>query len=198
MNGYPDLEGEAPFEDGSDRVSPGGKFEVIRTLDSSEQTLLQTVFDLEYKPINTTEIHWINIFLNGQIVAQASENPHVLELVDWTKSQVNLLFPDFKEKHILSISFIINPAGSQKDQKFHCDYTYTSGNIFIPLTKTTTLNATQYIKTPLSCSRMDRNNNFGDTPESIMIKENVGSIEIAQMVYSGGFTLFLYPACLYV
>lgn len=126
-------------------------------------------------------------------MAQASENPHVLELVDWTKSQVNLLFPDFKEKHILSISFIINPAGSQKDQKFHCDYTYTSGNIFIPLTKTTTLNATQYIKTPLSCSRMDRNNNFGDTPESIMIKENVGSIEIAQMTSLPFAMLKMHP-----
>lgn len=48
--------------------------------------------------------------------------------------------------NIVSYGFIISPAGGTVDQRFHYDYTHTSSNLFVPLTKLTPLNATQFLR----------------------------------------------------
>jgi len=171
----------AQFVDGKDLISPGGKMEDLRPLNEKEIALIERVYKnvVSHELLeNSKELFWINVGLNGNIVTQ---HPDVLEFNNWVHDIVNEAFSTWKEKHILSYSFIINPKNSTVDQKFHCDYTYSSSNLFIPLTEVTTLNATQYIKTPLKNARMDELNNFG-TIEEIMEKEGVDALEIGQMV----------------
>lgn len=49
-------------------------------------------------------------------------------------------FCSWPEKHIVNYGFLYNPAKSQKYQKFHLDYSFTSSTIFIPLTKVSSQN----------------------------------------------------------
>lgn len=183
----------APFVDGKGIVSPGGNMEVIRSCTDEEKILISDSFQ-SLQAIHTVdmkELYWINVFLNGKL---CTPFPQADDLESFVKTMVDTVYADWKERHILSVSFVINPIQSAKDQKFHCDYTYTSSNLFIPLTKVTHLNATQFIRTPLKHSRMDQNNNFsgGDIFE-IMKEEGTRSLEVGQVVCEPYSIIHLHP-----
>jgi hypothetical protein len=93
---------------------------------------------------------------------------------------------------VLSYGFLINPASSKKDQKFHCDYTYTSSSLFVPLTPMTHLNAFQFLRAPLAKSRMDSLGNFGEE-EDILGAEGVAFLEITQVTCRPFCLLRLLP-----
>jgi len=55
----------------------------------------------------------------------------------------------------VSYGFIISPAHGTVDQRFHYDYTATSSNLFVPITRVTPLNATQFLTEPLKAEYED-------------------------------------------
>ena len=89
------------------------------------------------------------------------------------------MYSDWSEVHIVSYGFIISPAHGTVDQRFHYDYTHTSSNLFVPLTKITPLNATQFLKKPLKAHYEDIQW-LGDA-EDLMEKEG-HPIEINQVL----------------
>jgi len=176
----------APHVDGKDVVSPGGRVDFVRDCSASERELLAAAFESvhSYLPAGATEIHWVNMFLNGQV---ATDSPHNAALHEFVTKLVDTAYADWNERHILSVSFIVNPAGSSVDQHFHCDYTYTSSDLFIAMSPVTPLNAMQYIRTPLQKSRMEHSETStstrfsGGALEDIIAEEGT-PLELGQVV----------------
>lgn len=183
----------ALFDDGKTLTSPGGKMEILRTLSSDEQKLVLDVWESVKNTVQGTdkpELYWMNVILNGEIVCDC---PRVSELSQWVNEQMVIATPSWKKRYIVSVSYVVNPPGSTKNQKFHCDYTYTSANLFIPITKTTAHNSTQFIRTPLINTRMNNYNVFSDDFEDLCESECVNGIEVCQIISNPFSLIYMHP-----
>jgi hypothetical protein len=160
--------------------------EVIRRLDEDERKLLQAAFEAcqPGMPKGTRSIHWVNLYLNGALTV---DHPHCRALHDWMTRIIAEVYSDWPEVHLLTYSFIVNPAGSPEGQPFHVDYAPTCSNLFVPLTRVSLLNATQFIRQPLSRARLNESAEFG-TLEDILDAEGCDAVEVTQLV-SRPFTL---------
>src|SRR5262245_28109601 len=108
--------------------------EVIRRLDAAERQLLLDAYDacLANAPGGIRVIHWVNLYLNGAFTV---DHPHRRALHAWVTRTVQEAYPDWPEVHLLAYGFNTNPAGNADGQPFHLDYTSTSSNLFVPLTR---------------------------------------------------------------
>jgi hypothetical protein len=154
--------------------------ELIRRLDEHERLLLADAFDTcrPSMPQGERSIHWVNLYLNRAFTVE-----HRLRraLHDWVTRVVGEVYSEWPEVHLISYSFIVNPAGNPDGQPFHCDYTATSSNLFIPLTRVTARNALQFIRQRLSRARFDAKAEFGSL-EDILDAEEADAIEVVQLV----------------
>jgi hypothetical protein len=173
--------------------APGSRIGLVqkRMLDETEQKLVRDSFE-ESKHLAVPkdlagELYWLNYYVDRQFVI---EFPLRDEFHQWVVSLLNDVYDDWPEYHILSYGFIISPAGGTVDQRFHYDYTHTSSNIFIPLTKITPLNATQFLRTPLKAHYEDIQW-LGDA-DDLMLKEG-RPIEIHQIIVPPMSLLQLLP-----
>lgn len=162
----------------SDEVRETG-VEFVRKLDESEQRLLTECF-ASCEPLMppADEIYWLNLYLNRQHLV---DHPRRDDLYAWVMRTIAELYRAWDEVHLLSYGFINNPAHSTKSQKFHVDYSYTSSNLFVPLTPITLLNSFHYLKNPLPNTPMDDLIAFGEL-EGIMDSEGLDFVEVAQIV----------------
>src|SRR5581483_5565827 len=98
--------------------------EYLRLLDQNEQNLLNEVLkETKDQLLNSrgNEVYWLNLYLNRKHVIDFVSS-HIL--YEWVK---NLIIRVYSDQHqILSYGWIVNPAHSKVDQKFHYDYTSTS------------------------------------------------------------------------
>ncbi len=155
--------------------------ELVRRLTPDERALIEGVHAetrARLEEGRAQEIYWLNLFLNRRHrVAFARQ----AELERWVLGLVRATYDDWPEVHVLSYGFIVNPAGATREQKFHCDYSYTSSNLFVPLTRVTLANAPHYLKRPLERARMNEIDIIGDI-DDIMDAEGVDAIEVTQLV----------------
>jgi hypothetical protein len=154
--------------------------ELVRRLDEKEASLLRDAFEAcrPGMPPDTTAIHWVNLYLNGTLTVS---HPLQGALHDWVTRIVAEVYADWPEVHLITYSFIVNPAGNKEGQPFHCDYAPTSSNLFVPLTAVSVLNATQFIRQPLVRSVPNQNVEYG-TAEDILAAEGWDSLEVTQLV----------------
>ena len=161
---------------------PDGRrgMELVRVLNAEERALLTSAYEANAAkmPRGVPEIHWLNLYLNRAFTV---ENPLRDPLHAWVTRTVKEVYADWPEVHILSYGFITNPAGSTAGQLFHCDYTPTSSNLFVPMTPVTLLNATQFVRRPLERAKMNDIDMIG-TIEEIMDAEGLDAIEVSQLV----------------
>jgi len=165
--------------------------EMKRMLTPEEKQLMQDSYEfskhLAVPKDLKGELYWLNYFVDGQFVIE-------FELRDafhkWVIDTLNEIYYDWPEINIVSYGFIISPAGGTVDQRFHYDYTHTSSNLFVPLTKLTPLNATQFLRKPLTAHYEDIQW-LGDA-EDLMQKEG-RPIEIHQIIVPPYSLLQLLP-----
>jgi hypothetical protein len=154
--------------------------ELVRRLDPEESSLLVRAFEAlrEGMPASTREIHWVNLYLNGALTV----DHHLREALHaWVTRIVAEVYADWPEVHLITYSFIVNPAGSQEGQPFHCDYAPTSSNLFVPLTEVSVRNATQFIRQPLQRTVPNERVEYG-TLEDILDAEGWDAVEVTQLV----------------
>jgi hypothetical protein len=154
--------------------------EIIRRLDQDEASLLRRSFEAcqPGMPASTHAIHWVNLYLNGELTV---DHPSRQALHEWVTRIVAEVYADWPEVHLVTYSFVVNPAGNQEGQLFHCDYAATSSNLFVPLTAVSLLNATQFIRQPLLRTVPNENVEFG-TAEEILDAEGWDGLEVSQLV----------------
>lgn len=153
---------------------------LLRRLTHAERELLESVHreyaDSLHMPAGI--IHWLNLFLNGRPRLRHSlETP----LHRWVLETVAEAYADWPKRFVLSYGLLVNPAGNTSYQPFHCDYSRTSSNLFVPLTRVTLLNATQYIRRSLPRTPVDPLLAVGSL-DDILDAEECGAIEVAQWV----------------
>jgi len=154
--------------------------EMKRMLSAEEKKLMEDSFEVTKgmavpKDLKG-ELYWLNYYVDGEFVV---EFPLRESFHRWVLDTLNEVYYDWPEINIVSYGFIISPAGGTVDQRFHYDYTHTSSNLFVPLTKLTPLNATQFLKKPLTAHYEDIQW-LGDA-EDLMLKEG-RPIEISQLI----------------
>jgi len=164
--------------------------EVVRRLDDDERKLLDESFEVSKhlavpKDVNG-ELYWLNYYVDRKFVV---EFPQRDAFHSWVIQQIETLY-DWPEYHIISYGFIISPPHGTVDQRFHYDYTHTSSNLFVPLTKITPLNATQFVTEPLK-AHYDDIQWLGDA-EDLMEKEG-RPIELHQVIVPPHSLLRLRP-----
>jgi hypothetical protein len=162
----------------SDEVRETG-VEFIRMLDESEQRLFTECWAgcQPLMPSLAGEIYWLNLYLNRQLLV---DHPLRDEFHAWVMRTISELYRAWDQVHVLSYGFINNPAHSTKSQKFHVDYSYTSSNLFVPLTPLTPLNSFHYLEQPLPNTAMDELLGFGEL-EEIMDSEGLDFVEVRQI-----------------
>ena len=154
--------------------------ELVRRLDDDEASLLRGAFAAcqPGMPAGTRAIHWVNLYLNGALTV---DHPQQGALHAWVQRIVAEVYADWPEVHLVTYSFIVNPAGNQDGQPFHCDYAMSSSNLFVPLTRVTVENATQFIRRPLARSVPNERVELGTT-EDILDAEGWDAVEVSQLV----------------
>jgi len=175
-------------------IAPGIFYQ--RTLkDDEKSTLLEAYEAVKDDMPHDDEVCWLNIFLNKKQTFPDAE--FTLPLQELVNDLLSEMYKDidfaFPEKHVLAYGFITNPAGSKKIQHFHCDYTMTVSNLFIPLTKVSLKNSTQFISTKLNNAKMDKWDNFGATPEDVMESEGIDCLVVSQLVSKPWTVLRMNP-----
>ena len=154
--------------------------EIVRRLDEDEGGLLREAFAAcrPGMPASTSAIHWVNLYLNGQLTVP---HPTQRALHAWVTRTVAEVYADWPDVHLITYSFIVNPAGNRDGQPFHCDYAPTSSNLFVPLTPVSVENATQFIRRPLERAVPNERVEYG-TAEEIIEAEGWESLEVTQLL----------------
>ena len=120
--------------------------------------------------IRKKEIFWLNVWQDDKDGKETPiPDPEIARTVDaWARSAAK----GYCEHGALidGYGFVINPKGS-KPQAWHVDYTTDSAALWIPLTRFTENNATQFIKLP------------ANTPEDVLerIASDVDSVDVDAM-----------------
>jgi hypothetical protein len=168
-----------PTQEHPNVISKRG-MEIIRKLDDEEASLLRAAFEAcrPGLPASTQAIHWVNLYLNGELTVP---HPTQRALHEWVTRTVAEVYADWASIHLVTYSFIVNPAGNRDGQPFHCDYAPTSSNLFVPLTQVSELNATQFIRQPLLRSVPNEKIEYG-TAEEILDAEGWDALEVTQVV----------------
>lgn len=163
--------------------------EILRRLPEDEQQLLRAAFDAtrESTPRGISAIHWVNLYLNGDFTV---DHRWKSDLHAWVIRNVAEIYESWPELHLLAYGFITNPAGNAEAQPFHVDYTRTSSNLFVPLTRVSPRNATEFIAQPLA--GMDHKAEFGSV-EDILDAEGRDAIEVRQLVCRPYSLIVLQP-----
>jgi agmatinase len=158
-------------------AKPG--MELLRSLGPDERELVLDGFRA-CEPLmpHAPEVHWINVFYNG---AHPVDFPRRGALDAWVRRAVAEAYRDWPEVHILSYGYMVNPVGSTQYQPFHCDYSATSSNLFVPLTRATVSNATQYLNAPLARATVGEVDVIGEI-DAIMDAEGALAMEVSQLV----------------
>ena len=65
--------------------------------------------------------HWVNLYLNGETTV---DHPGRRALHAWVTKTVAEVYGDWAEVHLITYSFIVNPAGNEDGQPFHCEDAY--------------------------------------------------------------------------
>src|SRR5580692_6720665 len=91
--------------------------EIIRRLDDDEASLLRAAFEAcrPGMPASTRAIHWVNLYLNGELTVG---HPSQRALHAWVTRTVAEVYADWPRAHLVTYSFIVNPAGNRDGQPF--------------------------------------------------------------------------------
>lgn len=166
--------------------------ELKRPLTEDEKTLMLESYEhskhLAVPKDVRGELYWLNYYVDGQFVVEFKQRDRFHK---WVVDTLNEVYFDWPEINIVSYGFIISPAGGTVDQRFHYDYTATSSNLFVNLTKVTPLNATQFLRTPLTAHYEDIQW-LGDADD--LMKKEGKPIEIHQIIAPPFSLLRLLPA----
>lgn len=128
----------------------------------SQQALLRRVYDAARIVLATAwaesvakrEVFWINLWRRASEEAAVTVDG-VDELDRWVRELIQTAYAG-EEVQLEGYGFIVNPIDS-KAQLWHVDYyTLDYSNLFIPLSKLTTENATQYLVLPPNTPRSTR------------------------------------------
>jgi hypothetical protein len=154
--------------------------DVLRRLSDHEQRLVRAAFEATKAsgPEPASTIHWVNLYLNHAFTV---EHPFREELHAWVTRTVAEAYATWPEVHLLAYGFITNPARNPRTQPFHFDYTRTSSTLFVPLTRVTPENATEFIREPLRRARMDHKAELGNL-DQILEAEGCDAIEVVQVI----------------
>jgi len=117
---------------------------VLRALDEDEKRLIEEVYHSVASTLlkTSTEITWTNLLTDGKYPIPY---PQHSQFDAWVKRIVSEVYHAWPEVHLLGYGFIFNAAGSTKNQRWHEDYTSTASTVFVPLTKITCKNTTQFL-----------------------------------------------------
>lgn len=131
------------------------------------------------------EIFWINLW---QRSAPDTTLPltGAAELAPWVAALVEHAYGDTRPR-LDGYGFIVNPVGSRA-QPWHVDYTLDYSTIFIPLTRLTTQNATQYAVLPASLPARLRQQAFAylDNIDLDALVATAGHLSVRQLLARPG------------
>jgi hypothetical protein len=116
--------------------------EFVRRTTAAERELLTRVHATQ--PVAQKalgRISWTNLFVDGRYMVDLGEDTQAFD--DFVRRLADEVFPTFKQRNILSVSFVTAPALGTHDQQWHIDYKGTEAHILVALTPFTTDNATQ-------------------------------------------------------
>lgn len=152
----------------------------LRRLEEHEERLLRAAFEETRVdgPGPASSIHWVNLYLNR---AFTQDHAHRDLLHAWVLRIVAEAYATWPEVHVLAYGFKTNPAKNPHGQPFHVDYTTTSSNLFVPLTRITPRNATEFIRQPLTRAELDHKAELGSL-DDIFDAEGCDAVEIVQLV----------------
>ena len=169
----------------------------LRTLREEEKEFLTKVYEdcKTDMPTGRTEVCWLNLHIRNEFTLKTfAHNEALHQFVLRLLEEAYEDYPEqFPARHILNYGFIVNPQGSTKTQHFHCDYSETSSNLFIPMTKVTVFNAPQFLPEELKIARLDGDCNYGRHPEDIMEEEGVDFLVVNQVISKPWTLLRLNP-----
>jgi hypothetical protein len=170
---------------------PKHGIDFCRRLNPEEIEVLKTTLENvnELIPRQANQVAWLNLYFNQKFTVPHDYQEKLHQLVNKFIAEQ---YKDFETIHILSYGFLVNPAGSTKFQQFHFDYTESSSNLFVPMTKVTFKNATQFLRMKMN-SKMDYFNNFGEIDE-IMEKEDVDYVEVSQLACKPYLLTKMHPS----
>jgi phosphatidylglycerophosphate synthase len=170
---------------------PVNGIEFERQCSASEQTLLQEAWrqcaHAFERPKGISKIYWYNLYLNN---AQTQRSAIFDEIYDFVKALLAEMYPG-EIRLIVSYGFIISPANSTENQGWHYDYGPQVSTLFIPMTRTTDKNATQFIENRLK-SEMPESNYF-PAPAELMNDEGRVTLKVSQVISDPFVILKLYP-----
>jgi len=147
-----------------DPTTPGMHF--VRMVSTTERATLERAYTVALPLINSQmeadikrgrgkQLHWMNLYSSQRwhptVPAQLRED---LWSVAQRFTRESRVYSD--PICIISISFVVNPASNAHLQKFHVDYRNSCSNMFVPITPSTPLNATQYVDFGVPDSQVDR------------------------------------------
>lgn len=125
------------------------------------------------------ETYWRNLFLlnvYNEFYENLSIKKEIDDIVEW-------LIDEFYKKPVSLIlyGFFVAPVNSTTYQTWHYDFDETFSTLFIPLTKLTPKNSTQFIRKKLQ-QKMPTSSYFDKDLNVIMQKEGVSNMEISQII----------------
>lgn len=131
------------------------------------------------------EIFWINLWQRSE-PGKTLPLAGAAELAPWVASLVERAYPESRPR-LDGYGFIINPVGSRA-QPWHVDYTLDYSTVFIPLTRLTTHNATQYAVLPANLPAELLGNAFAnlDRIDLDHLTDIAGPISVRQLVARPG------------
>ena len=122
------------------RSSAGVEF--VRRATAAERELLTRVHEIQTITRKAVgRISWINIFVDGRYLVDLGPDAPAFD--DFVKRLADEVFPAYKQRHILSVSFVTAPAFGTHDQQWHIDYKGTEAHILVTMSPFTTDNTTQ-------------------------------------------------------
>jgi phosphatidylglycerophosphate synthase len=148
---------------------------------------------------NEKEIYWVNLFLDGIPHPKFSNAELQAKFHLFVSNLIEEMYTD--RRSIKSYGFIIAPKNGDKDQKWHIDYSSTCSNLFVPMTKLTHRNATQFIRHPggsMTALYPDESGKqvYAD-PHELLASEKTNYLEVSQVVSEPFVVLKLFPGCVH-
>lgn len=190
----------------------GAGIQFTRKCTTSEQAVLQSTFESCQRIMNiqeTTkvgderEIHWTNLYSEGQYHPQRDEISTFPLLEKFVDDIIRENYEDNDPRHIISYGYIIGPKNGTVSQGWHHDYAAGVSNIMIPMTRDTTNNATQFIRLPHGAVRTFQDDESSEykvdheqsypPPHELLGRENTTHMEVTQVISEPFSILKLMP-----
>jgi phosphatidylglycerophosphate synthase len=155
----------------------------------------KTIYNIPYQ--NEREIYWVNIFYNGKMHPEFLKDTIRIQTETFVNSLVKEMFNE--KRIILAYGFIIAPRNGNKDQRWHHDYGLDVSNLFIPMSRITQKNATQYVRHPLGAGHglHPDSDMYYCEPSDMLNNLNLDYVEVNQMISLPYSIIKMYPGTIH-